>query len=93
MTNAVDLINQGSVDQAIGILDSVMAGTPADNVGGLIARGTAKAMKRDLEGTALVRLLADPPLSPGAPRDVEKQMELFIIELFRCNTVFLYGMQ
>lgn len=48
--NAVELINRGEVDQAISVLDTVMIGAPQENVGPLIARGTARAMKRDLQG-------------------------------------------
>ena len=51
---AVELVNRGDMEKAIGILDTVISGgSSVENVGPLITRGTARAMKRDLEGRAL----------------------------------------
>lgn len=49
---AVEHINSGQVDQAILLLDSAINSSAEPNMGALIARGTARALKRDLKGSS-----------------------------------------
>ena len=50
---AVGHINSGNIDMALSILDGAIASSPETNIGALIARGTARALKRDLKGIEL----------------------------------------
>jgi Flp pilus assembly protein TadD len=43
-------INAGQPQQAEELLDKVLASSPSD-LGALVARGTARALRRDLKGT------------------------------------------
>lgn len=47
---AVSHINSGRVDEALQLLADVIRNSQAPNMGALVARGTARALKRDLSG-------------------------------------------
>lgn len=47
---AVGHINSGQIDQALALLDEIIASSKAPNIGALVSRGTARALKRDLKG-------------------------------------------
>lgn len=48
---AVTHINAGRVDEALQLLDGAIEASTVPNMGALVARGTARALKRDLTGT------------------------------------------
>ena len=47
---AVTHINAGRVEEALQLLDGVIEASTEPNMGALVARGTARALKRDLTG-------------------------------------------
>jgi len=48
---AVEHINAGNIEAALHLLNNAIASSPTPNMGALIARGTARALQRDLDGT------------------------------------------
>ena len=50
---AVGHINSGNIDAALSLLDGAIASSPEPNMGALVARGTARALKRDLKGLSV----------------------------------------
>lgn len=55
---AIGHINAGQIDAALRLLDSAINGAQEPNMGALIARGTARALKRELKGVP--KLLLEP---------------------------------
>ena len=47
---AVAHINAGRVEEALQLLDGAIEASTVPNMGALVARGTARALKRDLTG-------------------------------------------
>ena len=48
---AVAQINEGKVDAALSLLDEAINSSSSPNIGAYVARGTARALKRELEGS------------------------------------------
>lgn len=54
---AVGHINSGNIEQAISILDGAIASSTEPNMGALVARGTARALNKNLRGSTLISYL------------------------------------